>query len=942
MLPDNWPQSDLQSDSDWLMERLEKVKGELDRLESIPVNSVTEQLKSAADITNRLMDKAIDRVGESLGKIAERLKILQSKVDTATAMQIETEQITKSTVASEISSAGSVSSAAPPTRISSPSIAELGGVLSSTLTTQAATSPTTPGFTPAAPIPPGAYALAKNPAPVCPVGEVGPYTTYYDGVMKCTERCVNIADYGVDPNGEIVLHEGSTWPEASKECCLPICGAAPGDGGGGFPGGTPEPQQINVSVELKPSETEPTPGATTEGSDVPPVGDKTSRCGVDAYGEFAHRTDEPPVTGQLRIFRHLLYGTPDQQDKFVEEITGHETSLFPSRQAQGAFQRGVLNAATRIDEIIGGWVVGSGCFSAEHTLSTIEKALVNLISLFVGDSLDALSVPLGYKVNALCPVCYPDQRDALDCFLRGTIDRSTYETWVKQNNYCVEPFDRVVEARQQRPTATDLLMAWRRKFLDDERVDKELRNLGFIDSDFRQWLKDLTNFIPPIQDLIRFMVRDVESSEIVSTFGMDDYFDTNWAGQAKEWGQNQGISDEVAKRYWRAHWSIPSPGQLFEMYHVSRALPDGDPAKTTLKEVETALRQQDILPFWIPRLLVTTYSRLTRVDSRRAFNTGVLSEERLLNNYRRLGYREEDATTLVEWSKRERIKLAPNSRDAKLYKSGVIDADTLIARLVATGLTAPEANEVLAEVRIALRAPVIRRCIAALRKRVLYGEIQVAQYRIELLNLGLRPERVELEIEAINCELVHRGKDPSTAVLCQWFDQGLLSSAEYADRLERIGWSTDDAIRIMSQCRTKISAKAMQEAQKRAKQEKAAADKAQKESERQQAKRQREAKQSQRALEIAQRARQRREVQTARATEVLAELTSTEVAVAGSAVQSALTTLASDYLLTADTRVQAVTLAVEKFQPETLEAFDQRVRDIADELERLATLPPLG
>lgn len=762
--------------------------------------------------------------------------------------------------------------------------------------------------------------------------------------MRCNSRTSGGGSNVLDPDGNPTGDTETVPGSGGEECCIPICGVTPTEGG--FPGGNGQ----DTCPVCEPTEpTSPDPGSTMSGGQVPPVGDTTARCGIDAYEQWAHGSTQPGVTESLRVLRSLIYGDQNDEDSFVTEIEKNETSLFPSRQVQGSIQRFLHSAAVRIDEIVGGWIVGSGCFSAEHSLLVVQDILVNILQLAAGTALGPISQPIKYKSQAMCPVCYPDQRDAVDCFLRGSIDRSTFETWIKQNNYCVEPMDKVVDARQSRLTPTDMLAAWRRKMMGDERIDTELRNLGFTNSDFREWMRKLTEFVPPIQDLVRFMVRDVEDVStpdghqgIVERFGLDSEFENKWKGQSKEWGTWQGISDEQAKRYWRAHWQIPSPTQLFEMYHVSRSLAGDDPARTSLEDVTTALQQQDILPYWIPKLLATTYSRMSRVDVRRAYNTGVIDRDQVLKLYTRLGYRDEDATALTNWTHREKLKAVRTHPTVKLFSAGLASRMTASNALIDLGLTPDEANQVLDYTLLVLRAKSMGKCVNSLRKRYLIGDLTENEWRGRLAGYGFQPDWIDLQIESASCERESRGKMAPTATLCGWYDEGLIDSGDYTERLVRLGWTADDALKILTQCSTKINVKRQKEAERTAKYEAAKVERMRKEMEREAAKRDRQLKQSNRARQIAEKARQRRTQLLGRATELLSQSAGVTVDEAGSAVQGVLTQLSSQFLLTADTRVQAILMTVEKFNPESLNSFRLHVVEFADELERLGSLPELS
>src|SRR4030095_10770556 len=110
----------------------------------------------------------------------------------------------------------------------------------------------------------------------------------------------------------------------------------------------------------------------------------------------------------------------------------------------------------------------------------------------------------------------------------------------------------------------------------------------------------------------------------------------------KDWAEFQGLTPDMMKYVFRAHWTIPSPGQLFTFYQRLRDNPKFGGRDKLLEQVKNALIQQDILPFWHDHFLAVSFHPLGRVDIRRAFNNGTLKDDELVPAYRQLGYSDAD------------------------------------------------------------------------------------------------------------------------------------------------------------------------------------------------------------------------------------------------------------------------------------------------------------
>ncbi|GAI98526.1 unnamed protein product, partial [marine sediment metagenome] len=67
-------------------------------------------------------------------------------------------------------------------------------------------------------------------------------------------------------------------------------------------------------------------------------------------------------------------------------------------------------------------------------------------------------------------------------------------------------------------------------------------------------------------------------------------------------------------------------------------------------ELNMLLRALDIMPFWRDKLTQMAYRRLTRVDIRRMYGVGVLSETEVYEAYSELGYNERDARRMSDFT----------------------------------------------------------------------------------------------------------------------------------------------------------------------------------------------------------------------------------------------------------------------------------------------------
>jgi len=190
----------------------------------------------------------------------------------------------------------------------------------------------------------------------------------------------------------------------------------------------------------------------------------------------------------------------------------------------------------------------------------------------------------------------------------------------------------------------------------------DLQQIG-IHPDYTHIYKELAYQIPPVGDIITMAVREAFSPSIAARFGQYEDFPPEFA----EWAQKKGLSKEWSQRYWAAHWSLPSTLQGFDMLHrgiISRS------------ELSMLLRALDVMPFWREKLMQMSYHLLTRVDVRRMYKAGVLTEAQVYESYLQIGYDTTNARRMTEftiqWATPEHHSITRNDI-LTAYKNRMID-----------------------------------------------------------------------------------------------------------------------------------------------------------------------------------------------------------------------------------------------------------------------------
>jgi len=257
-----------------------------------------------------------------------------------------------------------------------------------------------------------------------------------------------------------------------------------------------------------------------------------------------------------------------------------------------------------------------------------------------------------------------------------------------------------------------------------------LKELGY-DNIQQQIISDLDTYYPSPVDFIRFGVREVFNPTIVSKYR----YDADYPDQIDIHAQKAGISPDVMRWYWRAHWELPS------YYNIREARWRDYIDDNTLDEF---LKTADYPEYWRDILKKIIYTPYTRVDVRRLYQTGVITRDEVYRNYLDIGYDPEHAEKLTQFT--------------------VLDAD--------------KTKEMLSTFVNAYKQDIITE----------------SELKEKLLELGYSEQEVDLRIQLLNNQsVVHqRRRDLTRSQIEKLFKKGFITSEELEERLINLGYSEDD------------------------------------------------------------------------------------------------------------------------------------------------------
>jgi len=460
----------------------------------------------------------------------------------------------------------------------------------------------------------------------------------------------------------------------------------------------------------------------------------------------------------------------------------------------------------------------SGCQQVAAIPFYIMRALAGFLEAYLHIGLSDFTQKLDYAINMLCPTEIPSVAEADAMVMRGLISPELWACWVRANNVLEQPHRCYVQAIRPGLSPDQLLLAKRRGELNDTEYQSELQRVTAWTKPVQQIWEALQEYYPPMAQLIREMAGPVADPQVTADLDLDAGFDAAYTQARQAWAHWQGIDDGEMRNQWHLHWREPSIAEAIEM---SRRLSPDNPnlppgvKPVTPEDVRALALRQGMPPGWVDRVLAVNVRQLTRRDLMLLRKYSIVDRGFVVNQLRVLGYDDDRANLIADAIEAQlalpKEPLRPILTPAALardYVDGIITDGELTSGIQLLGYTKADAASALQDASTAKTYKNRRRVAANIKKQFMWGLLDVGTATGLLVAAGMP---TDLAIEFIRKEKEakpSKGKVPGTAMLCKWYDQGLLSDSQYFDALVRQGWSKGDAANLVESCKITQEAKA--------------------------------------------------------------------------------------------------------------------------------------
>lgn len=330
-------------------------------------------------------------------------------------------------------------------------------------------------------------------------------------------------------------------------------------------------------------------------------------------------------------------------------------------------------------------------------------------------------------------------------------------------------------------SAGDHLALWRRGKIGDAELGNRLNKIGIEPSTIND-LIELTDLIPGPGDLVRFALREAWRDDVAQAYG----YDADYVSEFGEWMEKQGYSVDWAKRYWRSHWQVPSVGQAFEMLHRGVI---GE------KELDDLLKVQDIPAGWRANLNKIAYTPLGRIDTRWAYEEGIIGEEKVFESYKAQGYTDKDADIMTRITVSKTVsetKGLTRSAVESAYKKRRLSRSEALSMLGDLGIQTGVAEFYLDQADQDAQEELLDTRVAAVKALYTNGQIDQNGVFEQLGSLGLATGEIEADLELWDVSRSAKVKRPTRANLDRFFLEGTIDLDEYRQRMRLLSYPDSD------------------------------------------------------------------------------------------------------------------------------------------------------
>jgi len=396
----------------------------------------------------------------------------------------------------------------------------------------------------------------------------------------------------------------------------------------------------------------------------------------------------------------------------------------------------------------------------------------------IGSVTSSLFAPVTYGVNRWVHPARFTPAAAFAARWRAVLSESAMVDELYDQGWTVGQINAWREALRPRLAGPELFANAYRAGLPTSDVEAELLKRGYTPDDTTAATR-LSRLIPGPADLISMAVREAWRDDVAAKWGYDADFPAEFA----EWMEKQGDKDNWARKYWRAHWTLPGLTTVLEILHREDDF--------TLDDLDTFLRVSDIPSAWRNYIKQIAYVPLTRVDVRRMYGLGVITRDEVKRNYLDLGYNDTNAERMTEFTIRyetDEDREATKTDILSFYAAGSLSAEEANAWLREIGYPDDLARYLVARETTKAEQKRVDEQVKYIENMYVHQEIDVASAKTQLGALGLAAGEINQLLDTWDIAREAKIERPTRATLDTLLKRDVISESDYTSGLDALGY----------------------------------------------------------------------------------------------------------------------------------------------------------
>lgn len=509
----------------------------------------------------------------------------------------------------------------------------------------------------------------------------------------------------------------------------------------------------------------------------------------------------------LAASRALGVATSETGKRAVEAITGIPQEILDSISKQWPLLQEAVN------NIISGkyknWDDAISDMRSKGIPVDILVFAINLstLVLFVFKLATVKSQPV---FNSLDMLSWSDNPNRiLDAGLFSTLFKRKIITQEEYNSYMAKLgysdkfaylFDIADDKLPDIPALTQYF--WRGK-ISETSYREMINRIGFIAGSDDIYAELTHTFLNP-SDLVRIADKRIWSQVTDPKYGQYNELPKELIEGLAKWGYDQ----QSAKWLWAAHWELPSPQQIFDMFH--RGLISQD-------DIQIYLGLTDWLPFFRDKLPELTYNIPSRVDIRRMYKAGVINQSQMHKYHKSMGYNEQDATFLDQFvvktqlpeddTEVDKLRNRVKTSVEKGYTLGLLNVQETSQMLQQLGVDSNHAQQIinLLDFEWAIEntkehsTNVERKLITIVSSAFIKGTIPANDAQLYLQSLGMHPDDIAQTMGLLFVERNIHLKDEGESTAKELYAKHIINQNELYQRLSTLGFNASEQFNILQE-----------------------------------------------------------------------------------------------------------------------------------------------